>query len=658
MKHSFAYALLCVTALPAIALAESNGGNGGSIDDLGKLSLESLGNIVTSVSKKPEDSFRSAAAIYVITNEDIKLSGATHIAEALRGVPGLDVARFDSSNWAISSRGFNAFFANKLLVLVDGRTIYTPLFSGVYWDIQNIPLEDIERIEVIRGPGATQWGANAVNGIINIITKNSSSTQGLYANMIKGTTDNALLDVRYGGKVGEHAYYRAYAKYDDRNATKTTTGLSGNNDWYNAKAGFRSDWTINDKRKITLQGDIYNANIGLDLGIPSLTDPSGINSYHDHIRSRGMNLLGRWEEKHSDTLQSTFQAYIDFQSPDYSSLKQDIYTYDIDYQTAWKINERNDFLWGAGARYISADLVGSNTIFANKPSVSQSILNTFLQDQIAIIPKELYLTLGSKFEHNSFSGYEIEPSVRISWSPDNKQTVWGAISRAVRTPSITEHSNMALNLLALPPDMVQARSSHSFESEELTAYEIGYRIKPINNLTIDSAAFINDYSKLATLEPGAIDGIYIPYYYSNFGEGKAYGFETSALWDVTSRWSLLGNYSYINLLLDNRNTQDTTFRGQEGNIPHHKFMVRSQVFLPYDLRLINTGYYTGRLSNQVVASYFRFDTQILWKATDRLELALVGQNLLDDEHPEFGAPPDGTANEIPRAVYGRITFRY
>lgn len=655
MKNKLLHTLLFFSAFSTNASIA----HAATINDLGNLSLENLGEIVTSVSRKPEDSFRSAAAIYVITNEDIKLSGATHIAEVLRGVPGLDVARFDSSNWAISSRGFNAFFSNKLLVQVDGRTIYTPLFSGVYWDIQNLPLEDIDRIEIIRGPGATQWGANAVNGIINIITKDAAATQGLYASTLVGTEDRSITDIRYGGKINDHIYYRTYAKYDNRDDTKTVNNTSGNNEWYNAKGGFRADWNVSESRKVTLQGDVYNAMIDLDLGIPSLTDPSGIFSYHDQIHSQGMNLLGRWEEKHSDALQSTFQVYVDYQSPDYSSLKQAITTFDLDYQTAWKANDRNDVMWGGGVRYVTADLEGSDSIFANDPHVTEAIFNAFLQDQYALVPKELYFTLGSKFEHHSFSGFEMEPSARLAWYPDNIQTVWAAVSRAVRTPSITDHSQMALNVLALPPNMVQQRSSAAFDSEELVAYEIGYRIKPLSNVSFDNTAFINDYSNLSTLEPGAPDGIYLPYYFNNLGEGRSYGFETSATWDVTSNWSLLGNYSYINLMLkQDPASLDPLFKGQEGDVAHHQFMIRSQLFLPHNVQLVNLGYYVGRLPNAGIPAYFRFDTQLLWKVTDNMEVSLVGQNLFDNEHPEFSAPPDGTANEIPRAFYGRVSLRF
>jgi len=603
--------------------------------------------------------------VYVISNEDIKLSGATHIAEVLRGVPGLDVARFDSSNWAISSRGLNGFYANELLVLVDGRTIYTPLFSGVYWDIQNMPLDDIERIEVIRGPGASLWGADAVNGVINIITKRAADTQGTYVNQIVGTEDRSLTDVRYGGKVGDDLYYRVYAKNDERAAMPTVNGTSGNNQWDNAKAGFRTDWDASSTRKITIQGDVYDADINLNSTVPSFTAVTGYDTFADVIHSKGFNLLGRWDEKHSQDLSSTFQAYVDYQSPSYSQLKQEIYTFDFDYQTTWKANDRNEVEWGVGTRYIADNLTGSPSIIISNYPHNESVFSAFVQDQYAIIQKELYLTLGSKFEHNSFTGYEFEPSARLAWCPDNQQTVWGAISRAVRTPGIGERSNIATNVLTVAPGAIaQSVYDSGVQSEELIAYEIGYRVKPTQKLSIDSTAFINDYTKLITYEPGtptlAPDGInfYYPYFLSNLGAGRAYGFETSAKWEVTPRWNLLANYSYINLLLNQGASQDPTFLSKDGEVPHHQFMVRSQLFLPHDVQLVNAVYYVDKLPSESIDSYVRLDTQLIWQATSGIELALVGQNLLDNKHQEFSAPPAGTANEIPRAYYGRVTIRY
>jgi iron complex outermembrane recepter protein len=660
-RTTFRMALLISAVLiPFTAAANDDA----SLEDLDTLSLESLGNIVTSVSKKPEDSFNSAAAIYVITNEDIKLSGATHIAEVLRGVPGLSVAQIDSSNWAISSRGFNGSeYANKLLVLVDGRSVYTPLFSGVYWDIQNLVLEDIDRIEVIRGPGASLWGANAVNGVINIITKNAAETQGTYASTIVGTQDRLIGEARQGVKLGDDAYMRVYAKYENRDQTKTIDGANGNNKWDNSKTGFRSDWKASDTRKITLQGDAYDADINLNLSIPSFFSTTGSEFRQDKIDTQGFNVIGRWEEKHTEELNSTFQTYIDYKGHDYTSLQQDIYTYDFDHQTAWQTSERNDIVFGSGLRYINSNLTG------NPPELnvvrdidSETILNAFIQDQYALIPKELYLTLGSKFEHNSFSGFEVEPNARIAWSPDNKQTLWAAISQAVRTPSIAERSISGHTAAIAPGIIAQQQFNRNFASEDLTAYELGYRIKPTSQVTIDSTAFLNDYKNLRTFEPLTPeitpDGVYLPFQLNNLGKGKAYGFETAINWDATSRWSLNANYSYINLVLEQGSSLDPTFKDQEGQTPHHQLMMNSQLFLPYDFQLINTGYYVSALKTSDVDAYFRFDTQIIWQAGNGIELALVGQNLLDSAHQEFGAPLTGFANEIPRSVYGRITFRY
>ncbi len=659
MNRYIVYALLGVVSFPVNVFAADKP----AIDDIGNIPLEALGNIVTSVSRKPEDSFRAAAAIYVITNDDIKASGATHIAEVLRGVPGLDVAQIDSSDWAISSRGFNGAFANKLLVQVDGRTVYTPLFAGVYWNAQNIPLEDVERIEIIRGPGATQWGANAVNGIINIITKNSSATQGAYISALSGTHDTLVTDMRYGGKISNDAYYRTYAEFADRSSTPLSDNSSGHNAWRNAKTGFRSDWNVSGARKITVQGDAYTGSDNFFHFSPSFADPSGINLFKDTFDYAGGNILARLEEKHSDAMQSRFQSYLDFQHIDYTSLKQNLYTFDFDYQTSWKASDRHSVMWGAEARLINIDITGTQDVTIAKDINSQTIFSAFLQDTYALSPQELYFTLGSKFEHNSFTGFEFEPSARLAWYPDNKQTVWAAVSRAVRTPAIAEKS-WFFNIASLSPGLiVQQQMNNDLDSEDLIAYELGHRIKLGQKVTFDSTAFINDYKKLTTFEPLSLQSagggnFYVPFQIDTLGSGKAYGFEESASWDVTSIWSLKGSYSYINLLLDQDSSQDPSFLGKSGDIPHHKFMLRSQLYLPNDIRLINTGYYVGKLSNQDVGAYFRFDTQIIWKATNNIELSLDGQNLLDDKHPEFGGTLNSPQNEIPRAVYGRIAFRY
>ena len=420
-----------------------------------------------------------------------------------------------------------------------------------------MPLDDIERIEVIRGPGASLWGADAVNGVINIITKRAADTQGTYLNQIAGNQDRSLTDVRYGGKVGDDLYYRVYAKNDLREATPTIDGLNGNNRWDNAKAGFRADWDASGTRKITLQGDVYDADINLNSTVPSFTAATGYDTFADMIHSKGFNLLGRWDEKHSQDVSSTFQAYVDYQSPSYSQLQQEIYTFDFDYQTTWKANDRNDVEWGLGTRYIADNLTGSPSIIISNYPDNESVFSAFVQDQYAIIQKEVYLTLGSKFEHNSFTGYEVEPSRPHRLVSRQQANGVGGALRAVRTPGIGERSNTATNVLSLAPGAIaQSVYDSGVQSEELIAYELGYRVKPTQKVSIDSTAFINDYTKLITYEPGtpvlAPDGInyYYPYILSNLGAGHAYGFETSVKWEVTSRWNLLANYSYINLLLD------------------------------------------------------------------------------------------------------------
>lgn len=649
--------LSLLLSLPIAAQAQD-------FDNLDSMSFESLGNIVTSVSKRPEDSFKSAAAITVITQEDIKLSGATHVAEVLRMVPGLNVARADSSNWAITSRGFNATTANKLLVLVDGRTIYTPLFSGVYWDMQDMILEDIDRIEVIRGPGATQWGANAVNGVINIITKRAEQTQGAFASQLIGTEDRSITEARYGGAAGEGTFYRAYARYAEHDASEDTTGANGQNDWNNGRAGFRVDHDVSSTRKITLQGDMTEGNYNLDLYPPSTTPPF-FNFVRDDLDARNANLLGRWTETHGDGFESTFQVYYDFQNRQYSQLNQDIQTFDFDYQTAWQFNDRHSFVWGAGYRLLQDDLQGSPALSFMPQERTTDLYNAFFQDTIAIVPKVVDLTLGSKFEHNDYTGFEVQPSARVSWYPTNEQTVWGAISRSVRTPSRAEDDIQGD--VAFDPSvgvLYRQDNDRGMDSEELIAYEVGYRVRPTNSTMLDITAFYNDYDDLRTFEfqtptlsPGGF--IIVPVTARNLGEGSTYGTEISGTWDVTPQWSLTAAYSYLQLRTKiSATSSDISLAEEEGKIPNHQFNLRSQYYLTDDIDITNTIYYVDKLQLYNIDDYVRFDTRIGYKVMPGVDLDLVGQNLFSSSHAEFGAPLYGLSNEIERNLYARVTFRY
>ena len=651
-KRCFLFSMLL--SLPLSALAQD-------IKDLDALSFQDLGNVVTSVSKRPEDTFKSAAAITVITQEDIRLSGATHVAELLRMVPGLDVARIDSGDWAISSRGFNDQFANKLLVVVDGRTIYTPLFSGVYWDIQSLMLEDIERIEVIRGPGAALWGANAVNGVINIITKKAEKTQGVLVSQLIGTEDRSITQTRYGGSVGDDLFYRAYAKYADRMASETLDHSNAGDHWNTGKGGFRTDYDVSPTRKITVQGDMYNERAGFNVFPPSsVTPPSTY--IRDTYNSRGMNVLGRWTEKHGDGMESTFQTYYDFQSPDYSLFKQNINTFDFDYQTTWAYNDRHQLIWGAGYRLVADDFKGTPSFSIMPSSRDTSLYSGFLQDTIALVPKKLDLTLGSKFEHNDYTGYEVQPDARLAWYPTPTQTIWGSVSRAVRTPSRAEE-NIRLNVLYDPTSMavIQERGIDAMSSEELAAYELGYRWRIMPKLSIDTTAFYNDYNKLRTFEfdaapEVAADGnVILPAEVRNLGKGATHGFELSSTWDVTDRWSLKGSYSYLTMDLKTKpGSSDVTLVQEKDRAPKNQFNIRSNTKITNDIEWVNTVYYVDKLPLYNIDNYLRLDTGINWKVDKGIDVSLVGQNLLDNAHPEFG----DNANQIQRNIYAKITFRY
>lgn len=658
-KIHFLLAITSALTFAPQAFAEAN------LSALSDVSLENLGDVVTSVSKKEEDAFRAAAAITVITQDDIRLSGATHLAELLRGVPGMDVARIDSADWAISSRGFNDEFANKLLVVVDGRTIYTPLFSGVYWDIQDLMLEDIERIEVIRGPGAALWGANAVDGVINIITKKAEKTQGVLVSQLVGTEDRSITGVRYGGAVGNDLFYRAYAKYADRQASQTFDNNNGGNHWNTGKGGFRTDYEVSPTRNITVQGDIYDENQRFNIFPPSsVTPPSTF--VRDTFNSRGLNLLGRWTEKHGDGMESTFQTYYDFQSPSYSQLKQSINTFDFDYQTVWALNDRHQFVWGAGYRLVADDFVGSPSLSLVPQGQNNSLYSGFVQDTITLVPSTLDLTLGSKLEHNDYTGFEVQPSAKLAWYPTSTQTVWGAVSRAVRTPSRAEE-NIRLNVLYDPTNMaiVQERGIDAMNSEELVAYELGYRWQIAPKLIIDTTGFYNSYNKLRTFEFDAAPeiaangNVILPTEVRNLGKGNTRGFEVSSTWGVTDRWSLKGSYSYLNMDLKTKpGSADITLVQEKGKAPKNQFYIRSNTKITHDIEWVNTVYYVDKLPLYNIDSYLRLDTGLNWHVDKGIDVSFVGQNLLDNAHPEFGATLQSTQNQIERNLYAKVTFQY
>lgn len=640
------------------------------------LSLAELSNIeVTSVSKKSEKESEAAAAIYVITQDDIKHSGMTNIPELLRMVPGLNVAQSGSHQWDISSRGLSGQFADTLLVLIDGRAVYTPLFSGVYWDVQDTPLQDIERIEVIRGPGATLWGANAVNGVINIITKNAKDSQGGYVSQSSGTLAKSLTNTRYGAKLGEDAYVRMYAKYDDYDDFRSMTGTGAHDAWNKAQSGFRADWKQGDQT-YTLQGDIYQAGASALLNL--LQADASLVSTNIREDNSGANILGRWDNRFSNDSNLTMQMYYDFAKRKNLLLDQNIQTFDLDMQHVWTPVSGHEVVWGSAYRRTKTDFTGNPNTGLGVPyiqilpkSQAQNLYSAFIQDKITLLTDEVFLTLGSKFEHNDFTGFEYQPSARLSWLINDKQTLWSSISRAVRTPNIGSTSDLrqvaAPTLLPGPTlAFLTQVGNPTGSSEELIAYELGYRIQPEKNISLDVSAFYNDYDRLIIGVPGSVPlaygaNIIVPIYPLNIGTAHTWGGETTAKWNPNAYTELAASYTLLRMKFDQADPLGYNFMGKT---PQQQFNVRATFDLPHDLEFTASAYYMDRLSaidfntGLGVEAYTRLDLRLMWEPVENIELSLVGQNLLDDLHQEFSGFAYQNSSQVPRSVYGNLTWKF
>ena len=637
--------------------------------ELSKLTFEDLMNLeITSVSRKAQKMSEAAAAIFVITNQDLRRSGVTSIPEALRMVPGLQVARIDATKWAITSRGFNGRFANKLLVLIDGRSVYTPLYSGVFWDIQDTLLEDVERIEVIRGPGTTLWGANAVNGVINIITKQAKETQGGLVTAGTGTEERGFGSVRYGAKLNDDTCYRVYAKYFDRDS-----GVDGVDNWHVVRGGFRMDWEPANGNSLTLQGDIYDNTTGIRLTVASLTDPYTL-TFDESIESTGANLLSRWKRTISGTSDILLQLYYDWDERNTPLMNYTRDTFDIDFQHRFSLSERQSVIWGLGYRFISDNINNTFSVSFHPDSRDDNLFSAFLQDEIILVEDRLHLTLGSKFEHNDYTGFEIQPNARLIWTPHSQHSVWMSVSRAVRTPSRADEDRR-INQKVFPPgtyaSQIVVRSllgNNDFESEELIAYELGYRVQPMDRLSLDIAAFFNDYDNLRTYESGepfyetspSPPHLVIPITADNKMEGETYGVELAANWQALDWWRLQAAYTYLQIQLHLAGDSKCILEKRtEGENPHHQVSFRSSMDMSRDLEFDLWIRYADNLPSQDIGSYITLDARLSWRPHKNIELSIVGQNLLDSNHPEFQPELINTfPSEVERSVYGKITWSF
>jgi iron complex outermembrane receptor protein len=642
--------------------------------DLTEKSIEDLMDIeVTSVSKKEEKLFQTAAAVYVITQEEIRRSGLTSIPELLRLAPGVEVARIDGTKWAISARGFNGRLANKLLVLIDGRSVYSPETSGVYWEVQDLLLEDIERIEVIRGPGGTLWGANAVNGVINIITKRTRETQGGIVIAGGGSEERGFVGFRYGGKLGDKASYRVFGKYFNRSELVAPSGRGANDGQHEERGGGRVEWQPTERDELTLEGDIYRTNLrenptGISPANPFAPLANRIGEFS------GGYIMGRWARVSSKESDIALQVYYERFNRKLFELADHIDTFDLDFQQHVALGRRQDIVWGLGYRLVShhAESNSNSPIQFDPEAKTGQLFSGFAQDEITLVKDRLRLILGIKLEHNYLSGFEAQPSVRLSWTPSRRQTAWAAVSRAVRTPARSQQ-DIRVNFQAFPgpgglPIIVAVLGSTSPDSEILNAYELGYRAQPHRKLSLDITTFYNVYHRLTSFEPGLPffetdplpPHLVSPIFYDNLLQGETYGLEAAINLDITRRWKLHGSYSFLRVQLHRLGTsQDPASEAAEGDNPRHQFQLHSYLNLWRNFDLDTALYHVSRLGGQPVPGYTRIDSRIGWHIRENIEVSGGVQNLLDNRHLEFnGADVLVLPSQVRRSVYGKLTWRF
>ena len=620
---------LCNAVALAVSVAQANAAPI-RVADLTELSLEQLGNIVvTSVSRREQALGSAAASIYVISAEDIRRSGATSLPEALRLAPNLFVARADTNQYAISARGFANTLANRLLVLIDGRIVYSPLFSGVFWEAQDVMLEDVERIEVISGPGATLWGANAVNGVINVITRPARDTLGTVVVAGAGNRERAG-GVRHGGALGGGGHYRAYAKYFDRRNTERANGTPILDESDRGQAGFRADWNTA-QRAITVQGDVYKGNIE--------QAPGGSRDL------RGANFLARLTQQTAGggTLQA--QAYYDRVERDQpGAIHEVLDIFDVELQHGMPIGASNQLLWGATYRHANEDLRNlAPAALAFLPDSRDLTWYSFFAQNEWRMRQDLALTIGLKAEHNEYSGFEWLPSARLAWAPSPEQLVWTAISRTVRAPSRIDRELFAPGT---PPFVLAG--GPNFVSEMSRVYELGYRGQPSARLSYSITGFYHDHQRLRSLEP------VIGASFENRISGSTKGIEAWASWRAASYWRLDAGWVELRQSLSPDAGSRSATTGL-GNDPHRWIKLRSAFDLTPRHQLDVMLRYVSELPNPSVPSYVAVDARLGWHVTRALDLSLLLQNLFDPRHPEFGTAANRA--EYVRGIFLKLLWR-
>ena len=604
-------------------------------EDYKKLSIEELMNIeVNLVSRQPQTLSEVAASIHVISGEEIRRSPAARLPEALRLAPNLQVSAITSYATVVSARGFNALFANKMLVMIDGRTVYTPLLAGVYWDVQNVLMEDIQQIEVVSGPGGSLWGANAVNGVINIETKSAAETQGLYVAGAYGNYLNNFGGIRYGGKLGERFSYRVFTQRYDHDAFHLPEGGEHSDSWQLLQGGFRLDGELNENDVLMVQGNAYG---GTEFTAPSESTMDG------------QNVMGRWTHTFSKESDLALQLFYDrtWRRDAPSTFSDQLQTADLDFQHRFGLGDKHNILWGLGYRFIRDESSTPTDFVGFVPaSLNMPLYSGFVQDEVTLAADLLKLTVGSKFLHNVYSGFEVQPSLRLAWTPEGAHTLWAAASRAIRAPSRID-ADFYIPKTPVPPGTPSVGGGPNVDSEKLLAYELGYRVQPSSLVSFSLATFFNRYYDLYSVDPNPQDTV--RFEIMNNSEGFSSGAELAGIYRFSKWWRLRGGYTWFSKTLRNKPGSMFAIDGL-GHDPSHQVVLQSMLDLPGNFQVDVVGRYVSMLSGSEVPAHTDLDIRLAW-LYGGLEFSVNGRNLLQESHPEF------STFEMPRNVYGQIVWR-
>jgi iron complex outermembrane receptor protein len=649
--------------LPALCAVSALGQTPGSTAaSLGSASLEDLMNVqVTSVSRKEESLSKAGAAVFVISQEDIRRSGAANIPDVLRMAPGVNVAQIDANIWAISIRGFNSRYSDKILVLIDERSVHSPGYSGVNWDEIDVPLEDIERIEVIRGPGGTVWGANAVDGVINIITMNSKATQGSLVAATSGSRESGGL-VQYGGAAGGLGTWRAFGKYSNTDSSINPDGGAAADGWHTTHGGFRADLELSPQDTVMVQGNLYGSREGQTLTTVLSNELPVVATLNDPVTVGTGDIQTRWNHTLENGSETSLNVYYDHINRLDLGLTENANTFNVDFQHHIAINGRNDVVWGLGYRVTGDRLTPGYAIQFSPPQRTDSLYSAFVQDEIKLA-ESVRITIGTKFEHNAFTGFQVNPSAQFVWTPTSHQTVWLSAAQANQQPS-PQNTDIRFDAAIVPLGgsnfgLVQYRGSSQVQDERLRDYEVGYRSQVSKGLSLDIAAFRSYYRSMESANPGTpfltdtqgTPYIVFPEYINSGGSARTYGGEVFAAWNATSRWRLSSGYSLLRMSASN-------MAQVQGYTPEQQIQFRSALGLRSNLDWDTSVYFVGHLSGGQIPAYTRLDMQLRWRIHKSVEIGVTGQNLLSPIHAEFGNTFDIDHTQVVRSVFGKITWRF